>query len=319
MQASCKASDSARAPADPSRRARAAAATTHATASSLPEPLISSRARAWSGIAVELHRFDDLDAVIEPVDHLVAVQLAGNVAVHRTRAGRMRSGAMQAGDVTITPSGPPVHWRQTGQSAVIILRLSPECVRTVADTECGIAQGEVEIREQFATRDDRIEMLARHLLGAIQLDGTVGALRADVLKSELAAHLVVAYGGNEATTPLPSSTPLPSRTPLPPHRLRRALEFIDDHLDSEVTLAAIAAAIALSPGHFAHAFRQAMGVAPHRYVLERRVDVAKSLLLGSDLSLSEIAARVGCCSQSHFSVMFHRVTGVCPREFRSRG
>ena len=79
----------------------------------------------------------------------------------------------------------------------------------------------------------------------------------------------------------------------------------------------MAKAVALSPGHFAHVFREATGVAPHRYVLERRVDRAKVLLRQSDLPITEIADRVGCSSHSHFSVLFNRVTGLTPRQFRA--
>ena len=84
-----------------------------------------------------------------------------------------------------------------------------------------------------------------------------------------------------------------------------------------ITLASIAESVALSPGHFAHAFRQATGVTPHRYVRERRVERAKKLLSASDLSITEIANCVGCSSPSHFSVLFHRITGVTPRQFRN--
>ena len=75
--------------------------------------------------------------------------------------------------------------------------------------------------------------------------------------------------------------------------------------------------MALSPGHFSHAFRQATGVAPHRYVLERRVERAKTLLRDSDMPIIEIAHLVGCSSHSHFSVLFNRITGMTPRQFRT--
>ena len=104
---------------------------------------------------------------------------------------------------------------------------------------------------------------------------------------------------------------------LSPHKLRRAIRYIDDNLSRQLTLAALAKAVALSPGHFAHAFREATGVAPHRYVLERRVERAKALLRQSDLPITEIADRIGCSSHSHFSVLFHRATGLTPRQYRA--
>jgi AraC family transcriptional regulator len=58
-------------------------------------------------------------------------------------------------------------------------------------------------------------------------------------------------------------------------------------------------------------------VTPHRYIVERRVERARDLLHNSDLPLAEIAEMIGCASQSHFSVVFHRVTGLTPRQFRT--
>jgi AraC family transcriptional regulator len=72
----------------------------------------------------------------------------------------------------------------------------------------------------------------------------------------------------------------------------------------------------MSAFHFAHAFREATGVPPHRYVIQRRIERAKQLLRGSELSLTEIAQRVGYSSASHFSVGFRKMTRVAPSEYR---
>jgi AraC-like DNA-binding protein len=65
----------------------------------------------------------------------------------------------------------------------------------------------------------------------------------------------------------------------------------------------MAKVVALSPGHFAHAFREATGVAPHRYVLELRVNRAKTLLRQSDLPITESRTRRLLESQSFFGAV----------------
>jgi AraC family transcriptional regulator len=275
----------------------------------IPDPLLSSRARGWNGLIVELQSFHDLDVVVQAADHVIAVHLAGSVNVHRSRCGRTRSRTMRVGDVTITPVGPPTRWRQAGQSLVVLLRLSPGYIRGVAGDECALDPDRFEIQGRFVARDPRIDDIARRLLAGLELEGADSHLYVDALTSELAIHLL-----REHTTACVATTWRMAR--LSPHKLRRAIEYIDDNLRRELTLAAIAEAVALSPGHFAHAFRQATGVAPHRYVLERRVERAKTLLRTSDMPITEIADRVGCSSPSHFSVLFHRITGLAPRQFR---
>lgn len=99
--------------------------------------------------------------------------------------------------------------------------------------------------------------------------------------------------------------------------LQQAFAFIDSHLDDDLTLAQIAESLCVSPHHFAHVFKRAVGIAPHKYVIRRRVERAKELLDTTDLPIVEIALSVGCANQSHFSAMFHRFTGLTPHSYRA--
>jgi AraC family transcriptional regulator len=72
----------------------------------------------------------------------------------------------------------------------------------------------------------------------------------------------------------------------------------------------------LSPYHFARQFKASTGIPPHAYVIARRVERARQLLQGGDLSLAEIAARAGFLDQSQLSRHFKRLVGVTPRKFR---
>ena len=295
----------------PPARAMRPAPATCVLSGSVPDPLLSSRARGWNGLTLELHSFHDVDAVVQAPDHVIAVHLAGTVNVHQTRGGRTRARTMNAGDVTVTPVGPPTRWRQAGQSLVVLLRLSPAYVRNVAGDECALDPDRFEIQGSFATRDAQIEGLGRRLLAGMELEGADSHLCVDTLTCELAIHLLRQHTAA-------AIAPVWPKARLSPHKLRRAIEYIDENLRNDLTLSAIAGAVSLSPGHFAHAFREATGVAPHRYVLERRVEHAKTMLRRSDMPITDIADRVGCSSHSHFSVLFHRVAGLTPREFRTR-
>lgn len=280
----------------------------------LPKPVLSSRTRGWKGTAVELFRYQNIDALVQPAAHEVAVHVAGSVTLRRTRSGRCTARTMSPGDVTITPIGGPVHWRQAGQSLVIVVRLDAGYVAEVAARGCDLDLAHIVIQDAFSVRDSKLEHFAWRLLAALELEGAAGTLCADAASWDLVTHVIRNYSG---VAPVRARDPgLPK---LSPHRLRRIEQYINDNLRNRLTLAAMAAVVALSPGHFAHAFRHATGVSPHRYVLSRRVERAKELLLNSDLTITEIADAIGCSSHSHFSVLFHRVAGVPPREYRQRG
>jgi AraC family transcriptional regulator len=103
---------------------------------------------------------------------------------------------------------------------------------------------------------------------------------------------------------------------LPKIKLRYAIEFINDNLGRNISLAEIAANVEMSPFHFARMFKRSMGLAPHQYVLEQRIDRAKTLLSETALSLTEIAYRLGFASQSHFTAVFRRLTSTTPEAYR---
>lgn len=103
----------------------------------------------------------------------------------------------------------------------------------------------------------------------------------------------------------------------PDVRLNDALTYIEAHLGEHLTLPEIAEAVEVSPYHFAHVFKRHVGVAPHQYVMRRRIERAKDLLLLTDLPIAAIALEVGCANQSHFSDLFHRATGVTPHVYRT--
>jgi len=103
---------------------------------------------------------------------------------------------------------------------------------------------------------------------------------------------------------------------LAPGVLRRVRELIELELENNIALSSIAMTAGLSVYHFARAFKQSMGVSPHRYLLQRRIEKAVALLKETELPLSEIAVTVGFADQSHFSRQFSRFMGETPRAFR---
>jgi len=105
---------------------------------------------------------------------------------------------------------------------------------------------------------------------------------------------------------------------MPPRKLRRALEFINERLDEEqtVALAAVAEAVQLSYFHFSRVFKQSTGVSPNAYMTEQRINRAKKLLKETDLPIADIALRTGYASQSHFTTTFRKVVWTTPKAFR---
>jgi len=105
---------------------------------------------------------------------------------------------------------------------------------------------------------------------------------------------------------------------LPRWRLQRVLEFIEEHLNDNVSLSELSqAAGSLSCYHFARLFKQSTGYSPYQYFTRRRIRRAQSMLRNQKLlSLGEIAFECGFRDQSTFSRVFRKVVGFTPKAYR---
>jgi AraC-like DNA-binding protein len=96
----------------------------------------------------------------------------------------------------------------------------------------------------------------------------------------------------------------------------RAMDLLNEHLDGDIALADLATECGLSPGRFMRAFKNSFGVLVRRYLLHRRIQAAKSVLLHSNKSLLEIALEVGFTDQPAFNRSFRQIAGTSPGQWR---
>jgi AraC-like DNA-binding protein len=157
--------------------------------------------------------------------------------------------------------------------------------------------------------DPVLHGLALSMRAAVQEPGAASTLFVDSIALAFHAHVAHAYGDGSQGGSL-------AGTGLAPWQLRRALDFIEAHLEGDPSVADVARECHLSASHFNRAFRQAVGVPPHRWLTQRRIERAKDLLRGGDLDLAEIALACGFVDQSHLTRTFTRYEGQGPGKWR---
>lgn len=101
-------------------------------------------------------------------------------------------------------------------------------------------------------------------------------------------------------------------------RLLRAKDRIDAASHQAWPVQRLAKVSSVSEAHFARSFKEAFGLPPHRYLLTRRIERAKTLLRDTDTPILEIALQTGWSSLGTFGRTFRDVTGESPRELRAR-
>jgi AraC-like DNA-binding protein len=99
-------------------------------------------------------------------------------------------------------------------------------------------------------------------------------------------------------------------------QVSRVRAFIDDHLNQPIKVKNLSDVARLSAAYFSRAFKKSFGSAPHAYLIQRRLDHARQLMLTSDARLSDIALNCGFTDQAHLCKLFRRNTGQSPAAWR---
>jgi AraC family transcriptional regulator len=126
---------------------------------------------------------------------------------------------------------------------------------------------------------------------------------------------VIALALSQHAEALPRSPPKAGPR-LAPRQVRAVQLYVAENLGATITLADMAAVARLSPFHFLRAFKQSLGVTPRQYVLDCRMERARTLLMSADLSIMQVGICVGFDHPGHFTRAFRRAVGVPPTQFR---
>jgi AraC family transcriptional regulator len=198
-------------------------------------------------------------------------------------------------------------WQST--DAGINFAIDPLFLSRLAEQELGLSQSRVELACMPFVCDEQIQAIVNLFHRELATGGIGGRLYADSLRNLLGIHLLRQYC-------VFSPTVNQSSGGLSPRQLQRVLEYIEAHLSESLHLSALAQINDMSESHFSRSFKKSTSIAPHQYVLNRRVEKAKHLLQQSQLSILEIALECGFAHPGHLSRHFKRIVGTTPRQFR---
>jgi AraC family transcriptional regulator len=200
-------------------------------------------------------------------------------------------------------------WRSRGRARtleIVELYVDP----AVLD-ELGAPEAKLGLEPNWRVlRDPLLGELLRSIATELHRPESDQDLFGDLAVALFAAQLARAHGVVAPSHSL-------RRGGLAPFALKRVREYVAAHLASRIRLQQLAAVACLSQFHFARAFKVSLGISPHAYVLRCRMDEAKRLLSGSNLTIAEIARRTGFRDTGQLSTRFRAFTGVTPSGFRS--
>jgi AraC family transcriptional regulator len=275
----------------------------------------SSDDLSWQNVRV-LHLRRSFSELRVPASdsHCIVLNLSTSVTLTAQVTKRHFTGELRTDEVAIMPAETAWTFRSTGPRVdVLLLYLRPLFVRNaVKDFDSSFK--DLELTPQIGVQSQHIRHIALSLLSELSEANVMSRQYADSLAVGLAMQVArhysflkdlhVGHGG------------------MAPHRLRKAMGLIEEHLLSEqegrVELRSVAKEVGMSYFHFSRAFKQSTGMTPTNYIAERKIERAKKLMQETEAPISEIALRSGFSSQSHFTTCFRRLAGVTPRTFRKQ-
>ncbi|WP_317112202.1 AraC family transcriptional regulator [Chroococcidiopsis sp. SAG 2025] len=278
---------------------------------------LSSLQMGWNGILVEQHDYTPTPGKIEEIklpalsDHWLILPMGHPTYLSQKSDYRWYESIFQEGDSLLVPSEQLSYWCCPGSEAVqteLNIHLQPKLVEQVAEAS-EINPARVSLVNHFGQQDLNLQQIAMLLLTEVKSGGMMGRLYVESLSQALIIHLLRHYS-EDATIIAPENRSLTHI------QLQQAIDYIHTHLSRDLSLAELANVVNITPTYFANLFKQAIGISPHQYVIQQRVEQAKVMLSKTDLAIADIALQVGFSSQSHLTQQFKRITGMTPKQVR---
>jgi AraC family transcriptional regulator len=271
-----------------------------------------SQDAGWRSLHAAILEEAPFQAVERPIRHPSLIyHLSRPTQVTRKIEGAARETALIGPRrICLTPGEATAQWQHDGHPEILQVYLRQSVYEAAVGEIYGCDGSGAELVPRFAILDPLLEQLAIAITGALRDGSAEDGLYIDSIAQMMAVHLARTHSSRSRPVRL-----MPAK-PLAGWKMRRVIEFIEDNLEGDLSLQAMAGEVDISPLYLARAFKAAVGQSPHQYVLARRIERAKELLRNTDLPVVDVALSSGFSSQSHLSHWFIRQVGVSPAVYR---
>jgi AraC family transcriptional regulator len=275
----------------------------------LPQPpLVASYHTGWKGLTFTHY----CHPPHETVEHgllqhsLVITDSKSCFQAGRHLDGKFKHYAHGNGRIDVIPAflSHETNWDREIEFSVIAI--CPTLLNRVTQE---LMQGEIELMPQLAIDDPVIQQLALALKLEIQTGCLSGRMYGELLGTALAARLVQNYAVSKPAVEFKANG-------LSQSQLARVVDYIKANLTQDLSILDLATLTGMSESHFSRSFKRSVGITPYQYLIQQRVERAKQLLEQRSISISTIALDCGFANQTHFTKVFHQMTGMTPKAYQ---
>lgn len=271
---------------------------------------ITSQSTDWPGLVLQAGTNDVVETDELTASHHFVSHNAGDrpFTLEVKGPNGFRSITALPGSIWVAPAGEPVTVRLDSDYAYVRMMIAPQHLNRLLGQVAG-DDSPLRLRATYGITAPPAAYILRALVAETDAGNGSGLAYVEALTMALGRQLAIHAGVTRARESR-------FRGGLSPLVRRRVLGLIDARLDSRLTIGALANEAGLSPAHFARAFRETTGRAPHRYLLALRLQRARLLLGEPGATISDVAVRTGFADQAHFTRLFKREFGVTPGTYQ---
>ena len=269
--------------------------------------LLSGKKAGWDKLDLiyEIEPAGEMPEVVTSAHTLIVC--LGDFQAQFNIDGQWHQEQYTQGDIAIVATGEIFPRVKVDREVPLIdLFLSPDVLLNATE----MMESQLQLRSQLRLRDPLIYQMALALKTELEIAAEDSKLYADSMSTALGAHLLRRYG-------VKNSVIKEYRGGLTPSQLKIIVEYIQTHLDLDLTLTKLASQIAVSPHYFASLFKQSTGLSPYKYIIKSRLEQAKVLLRQQNLPIAFVAQEVGFKNQSHFTRVFRQHFQITPKAYQN--
>ncbi|MCY1226841.1 HTH-type transcriptional activator RhaR [compost metagenome] len=273
--------------------------------------LLASDHLGWRNGTIRTYQYAPSDVFVPAMrDFLLIAYRQGPTSMDRMIDDRWSRELLLPGNVSLLTRAQTSHWHWSSEIEVIHLYITQDAMATVC---AEIFDRDIaDVRLQDLLKGDDPVLLGG--IAALEQEARAsdlgGRLFVDTIMTQLCIHVLRKYASVEFRESRPPGG-------LSPLQAKLVAEYIEVNIDKPLSLAELSAVARVSTSHFLRQFKRRFGSAPHRYVVERRLACAKSLLVKTALPIKDIASKCGFSDQSHMTRLFQSHLGATPSVYRS--
>lgn len=272
--------------------------------------LLAGDGLGWKHVGLRAYHYEGQEAVVPSMrDYLLVSYQAGATPMRRRFDGRWRRDTLGPGAASLLTRAQRAQWEWREPIDVTHLYLDPALVNAVAGEVMDCHVSEVLLEDVLRAEDPVITAAVSAVAAEARQRALGGPLYVESLARGLIVHLLRRYASVARADRLPAHG-------LSPRQRRAIVDYIEANLGEPLTLDAMAAALGLGTCCFSRAFRRCFGVPPHAYVIARRLERARALLLETSDPIKAIAVACGFADQAHLTRLFARALGTTPAALR---